>query len=260
MPYLGPDGRIAYPGGVISKGGAIEYFLTGPNVASVRIGTHLSVTRAANQVSGGRSRMRFLSSCGLARDRPPWFPTGQLGLPHGAKTLSVVAVGRTEHPYRSTGARSRSGSRQVLGTTEKPPSGACALTAPSSYKPFRGTTAVRLEPNPDVEGAALTSCLSVDYKVAATTLTTAVLVNAKSPRSAPPTLFGASAVTGRPGFVYREEDTGLHTSMHIAFTARRDGNAWVVVEGGRGFAQRIHALRSLHVARIQFSGSDRSSG
>jgi len=53
--------------------------------------------------------------------------------------------------------------------------------------------------------------------------------------------------------VNREEDTGLHTSTLIAFTARRDGDAWIVVEGGSGLAQRIQALRALRVARIDVS-------
>ena len=262
MPYLAPDGRIAYPGGVISKGGAIEYFLTGPNVASVRIGTHLSVTpRSEPGLPAGDRAVVFYLPAGTPEIDPPWFPTGQLSLPHGAKTLSIVAIGRNGAPIQiNRGAQPFRLPARFWERPEKPPSGACALTAPSSYKPFRGTTAVRLESNADVEGAALTSCLSVDYKVAATTLTAAVLVNARSPKRAPPALFGASPVANQPGVVTREEVTGLHRSTRIAFTARRDGNAWIVVEGGRGLAQRIRALRSLHVARIQVSRRERSSG
>jgi hypothetical protein len=262
MPYLAPEGRIAYPGGVISKGGALEYFLTGPSVASVRIGTHLSVTpRREPGLPAGDRAVVFYLPAGSPEIDPPWFPAEQLSLPHGAKTLSVVAVGRNGAPIPvDQGAQPFRLPARYWERPEKPPSGACTLAAPPSYKAYRGTTPDRLEPNPDVEGAALTSCLSVDYKVAGTTITAAVLVNAKSPKRAPPALFGASPVAGQPGFVNREEDTGLHTSTQIAFTARRDGNAWIVVEGGRGLAQRIQALRFLHVARIEVSASHRSSG
>jgi hypothetical protein len=99
----------------------------------------------------------------------------------------------------------------------------------------------------------------VDYKVAGTTLTAAVLVNAKSPGSAPPGIFGTSPITGQRGLVNREEDAGLHSSTLIAFTARRDGAAWIVVEGGRGLAQRIAALRALRIARIDVGAVSGSS-
>ena len=61
----------------------------------------------------------------------------------------------------------------------------------------------------------------------------------------------------QPGLVNREEQTGLHASTQIAFAARREGNAWIVVEGGRTLAQRHQAPRSLHVARIEVSASHR---
>ncbi len=262
MPYLAPNGRTAYPNGIITKGGALEYFLTGPSVASVRIGAHLIVTpRSEPGLPAGDRAVVFYLPAGSPEIDPPWFPAEQLSLPHGAKTLSVVAVGQNGAPIPvDQGARQFRLPARFWERPEKPPSGACALAAPPSYHAYRGTTAIRLEPESDVEGAALTSCLSVDYNVAGTTLTAAVLVNARSPTSAPPPLFGASPVTGHPGVVNREEDTGLNSGRLIAFTARRDGNAWIVVEGGRGPAQRIKALRSLHVARIEPSTSPRSSG
>jgi hypothetical protein len=262
MPYLAPSGRTAYPNGIIPRGGALEYFLTGPGVASVRIGTRLLITprREAGLPSGDRAVVFYLPA-GSPQIDPPWFPPQQLGLARDAKTLSVVAVGRDGAPIpidrRIQPFRLPA---RYWERPEKPPSGACALAAPSSYRPYRGTTAVRLEPETDVEGAALTSCLSVDYELARTTLTAAVLVNAKSPTSAPPPLFGASPVAGQPGLVNREEDTGLHASTMIALTARREGDARIVVEGGRGLAQRIQAVRALRVTRIEASPARGSSG
>ena len=262
MPYLAPGGRTVYPNGIIPRGGALEYFLTGPRVASVRIGTRLLITprREAGLPSGDRAVVFYLPA-GSPQIDPPWFPPQQLGLTRGAKTLSVVAVGRDGAPIPvDQGIQPFRLPARYWERPEKPPSGACALAAPSSYRAYRGTTAVRLERETDVEGAALSSCLSVDYKVAGTTLTAAVLVNAKSPTSAPPALFGASPVAGQPGLVNREEDTGLHSGTLIAFTARRDGPAWIVVEGGRGLAQRIQAVRALRIARINVSAVSVSSG
>ncbi len=262
MPYLAPGGRTAYPNGIITKGGALEYFLTGPRVAAVRIGTHLVVTpRREPGLPAGDRAVVFYLPAGSPEIDPPWFPAGQLGLPRGAKTLSVVAVGRNGAPIPvNRGAQQFRLPARYWERPQQAPRGACALAAPSSYRAYRGTTAVRLEPETDVEGAALTSCLSVDYKVAGATLTAAVLVNAESPTSAPPALFGASPVAGQPGLVNREEDTGLHSSTLIAFTARRDGDAWIVVEGGRGLAQRIEAVRALRIARIDVSTVRGSSG
>ncbi len=255
MPYLAPSGRTAYPNGIITKGGALEYFLTGPRVAAVRIGTHLLITpRSEPGLPAGDRAVVFYLPAGSPEIDPPWLPAEQLGLTHGAATLSVVAVGRNGTPIPvDQGAKQFRLPARYWEQPQKPPRGACTLAAPSSYRAYRGTTAVRLEPETDVEGAALTSCLSVDYKVAGTTLTAAVLVNARSPTSAPPALFGASPVAGQPGLVNREEDTGLHSSTRIAFTARRDGDAWIVVEGGRGLAQRIEAVHALRIARIVVS-------
>ena len=262
MPYLAPGGRIAYPHGLIPKGGALEYFLTGPSVATVRIGAHLVITpRREPGLPAGDRVVVFYLPAGSPEIDPPWFPTEQLGLARGTRTLSVAAFGRDGAPIPvDQGAQPFRLPARYWERPQKPPSGACALAAPSSYRAYRGTTAVRLEPETGVEGAALASCLSVDYKVAGTTLTAAVLVNAKSPTRAPPALFGASPVAGQPGLVNREEHTGLRSSTLIAFTARRDGDAWIVVEGGRGLAQRIRALRSFHVARIEVSAARGSSG
>jgi hypothetical protein len=255
MPYLQPGGRIAYPNGIITKRGALEYFLTGPSVAAVRIGKHLLITpRSEPGLPAGDRAVVFYLPGGSPEINPPWWPVKQLDLPPGAKTLSVVAVGRGGAPIPvDEGAKSFRLPARYWEKPQNAPRGACALTAPSSYRAYRGTTALRLEPEPDVEGAALTSCLSVDYTVAGTPLTAAVLVNARSPKSPPPTLFGASPVSGQPGLVNREEVTGLQAGTRMAFTARRDGNAWIVVEGGNGLAQRIQAVRALHVARIVVS-------
>jgi hypothetical protein len=256
MPYLAPGGRTAYPNGIVSRGGALEYFLTGPSVASVRIGTHLAITpRSEPGLPAGDRAVVFYLPAGSPEIDPPWLPAQQLGLARGARTLSVVAVGRSGAPIPiDRNARQFRLPARYWERPQTPPAGACALAAPSSYRAYRGTTALRLQAEPDVEGAALTSCLSVDYKVAGTTLTAAVLVDARSPTSAPPALFGASPLAGRPGLVNREEDTGLHSGTLIAFTARRDGHAWIVVEGGHGVAQRIRAVRALRVARIDPGG------
>jgi hypothetical protein len=262
VPYLAPGGRVAYPHGLIPKGGALEYFLTAPNVATVRIGTHLVITpRREPGLPAGDRAVVFYLPAGSPEIDPPWFPAEQPGLPRATRTLSVTAFGRDGAPIPvDQRAQPFRLPARYWERPQKPPWGACTLAAPSSYRAYRGTTAVRLVAEPDVEGAALTSCLSVDYKVAGTTVTAAVLVNAKSPRRAPPALFGASPLAGQPGLVNREEHAGLHSSTLIAFTARRDGDAWIVVEGGRGLAQRIQALRALHVTQIETSPARGPSG
>src|ERR1035437_2664376 len=86
MPYLGP-GRTAYPNGIIPKGGALEYFLTGPSVASVRIGTHLVITpRREPGLPAGDRAVVFYLPAGSPEIDPPWFPPQQLGLPRGTTT------------------------------------------------------------------------------------------------------------------------------------------------------------------------------
>ena len=157
MPYLAPSGRTAYPNGIITKGGALEYFLTGPRVAAVRIGTHLLITpRSEPGLPAGDRAVVFYLPAGSPEIDPPWLPAEQLGLTHGAATLSVVAVGRNGTPIPvDQGAKQFRLPARYWEQPQKPPRGACTLAAPSSYRAYRGTTAVRLEPETDVEGAAL---------------------------------------------------------------------------------------------------------
>jgi hypothetical protein len=135
MPYLAPGDRTAYPKGIITKGGALEYFLTGPRVAAVRIGAHLAVTpRREPGLPAGDRAVVFYLPAGSPEIDPPWFPAGQLGLPRGAKTLSVVAVGRNGAPIPvNRNAQQFRLPARFWEQPEKPPSGACALAAPPGY-------------------------------------------------------------------------------------------------------------------------------
>jgi hypothetical protein len=257
MPFLGPGGWTRYQAGVIPKGGTIEYLLTGPRVASVRIGAHLLVTprREPGLPAGDRAAVFYLPA-GSPQIDPPWAPQGVFGRRGGTKALAVTALGRDGMPIPINS--SAHAFRLPAGFWERPgrePKGACSLRAPQGYRALRGTVAFRLVSQPGVEGAALTSCLSVDYQLAGTTLTAAVLVNARSPRSAPSALFGATPVAGEPGLVNREEGQDPDNSGFLRpFTARRDGAAWIVVQGGDSTGERIRAVRALEITRISDAG------
>ena len=252
MPYLAPGGRTAYPDGIIAKGGALEYFLTGPRVAAVRIGAHLAVTpRREPGLPAGDRAVVFYLPAGSAEIDPPWFPAGQLGLPReyqnslrgrrrpkrGAHTReSRCPAVPSPGPVLGTAREATIGSVRAGGAAQIPrvprDDGSSAGAGDR-----RRRCRAHLLPERGLQG-----CRHDAHSSRARQRQVA--------DEGAPALFGASPLAGQAGLVNREEDTGLHSSSRIAFTARRDGDAWIVVEGGRGLAQRIQAVRALKIARI----------
>jgi hypothetical protein len=68
-----------------------------------------------------------------------------------------------------------------------------------------------------------------------------VLLDARRPGRVLGRIPGAQPVGGRPGTV--DVPRG-------ALAARRIGNAWLVVQGGSGLAQRLQALSALRIGKL----------
>jgi hypothetical protein len=122
------------------------------------------------------------------------------------------------------------------------PRGSCGLGA----RPMPGLTAeggkvlggVRPYPTSlvggQIVGHAFLPCVSVEYHLQGMPLRGLVLLDAAHPCGRVAALPDFEPVSGEPGFV---DEGGL--------TARRDGNAWLVVGQGSGVAQRVELLRRL---------------
>ena len=91
-------------------------------------------------------------------------------------------------------------------------------------------------------GRAFSSCVDVEYYVDRWPLDAAVLLDAARPGSVPASIPGLVPVQGHVGYVNGPGD------FKGGLTATRRGNAWLVVAGGSGLAQRLRLLAHLKVA------------
>jgi len=253
QPLFGHSDFTEYPGGRIPAGGVIEYILTGPGVAAVRVGADMTVAaRSQPGLPAGDRAAVFYLPAGSRAVAPPGFPEGRFGHRAGVQPLTLTPLDSFGRPMAatSTSPTFRLPAR-FWQRPERQPQGSCTLAAPSGFYAQRGTVTYRISPVPGVQGAALLSCLSTDYSINGTTVVAAVLLNARSPASPPPAIFGASPVPGDTGFVNRDYPS---VGSLEPITARRDDNAWLVVQGGRDLAQRLDVLRKLDITHIDLSG------
>jgi hypothetical protein len=123
-----------------------------------------------------------------------------------------------------------------------PPAGPCQLRVAgvSGLTEQWGHIAASVKPYPGkIIGRAFFSCASSEYYLHNWPLETAILLDAQRPGARPAAIPGAHPVRGAPG-VYDAPG-----AFNGELTARRDGNAWIVVAGGSGLAQRLEVLRHL---------------
>jgi hypothetical protein len=76
-------------------------------------------------------------------------------------------------------------------------------------------------------------------------LATGVLLDARRPGRVLGALPGAAPVPGAPGIV---------DFAAASLSARRVGNAWLVVRGGSGTRQRLRVLEALRISRLDLRG------
>lgn len=89
-------------------------------------------------------------------------------------------------------------------------------------------------------GAPLLSCASVEYRLDGWPLLAGLLLNAANPQATPPNLPGMRAIKGRQGVVQAPNAESQEPAV-----ARRAGNAWLIVTGGKGLQQRLTVLEHL---------------
>ena len=94
---------------------------------------------------------------------------------------------------------------------------------------------------PDSVGTLFVSCIDTEYYLHGWGLGAGVLLDARRPGRVLGQIPGAHPVAGHPGTV-NVPNGGL--------TARRVANAWLVVQGGSGLAQRLQALSALRIAKL----------
>ena len=150
QPLFGHGAFAVYPGGRIPAGGVIEYILTGPGVAAVRVGAKVTVTaRSQPGLPAGDRAVVFYLPAGSPAVAPPGVPEGRLGLPSGVQPLTLTALDSFGRPIPAASIAPvfRLPAR-FWQRPERQPQGSCTLAAPSAFYALRGTVVYRINPVP----------------------------------------------------------------------------------------------------------------
>jgi hypothetical protein len=142
----------------------------------------------------------------------------------------------------------------------RPRPGVCELAQrglPALHVQF-GHTVAWIAPVPDALGEVFLSCVDAEYWMDGWPLQAAVLLDGHRPGPVLGPIPGARPVSGHPdmvnlplGRVPLNYDAPISAdSPQFSLTAKRVGNAWLVVQGGSGLAQRVQVLDALRINKL----------
>jgi hypothetical protein len=312
-PLAGGAG-VGFTSAPLPSGDAVDYVLSAPRVAAVRVGTRTIRTRAVATLpaedraavffvpagsppvaippAGARlpyyirvpvmrplPHSRGLKHVGAGhfyRERPILTPRGRgrsvrsrgpaPAIPRPrirtvlVRATPLIPLDREGHaiaytPPRPQRTARRIGAWQVAHPGEHHPGAAATHPLPGACEIAQdglpglraqwGHVLARIEPVTDAEGELFLSCVDTEYFLHGWPLDSAILLDARRPGLTLGPLPGASPVAGHPGVV----NVALG-SLPGDLTARRVGNAWLVVESGASLAQRLRVLDALRIAKL----------
>jgi hypothetical protein len=309
MPLTGGAG-VGFTSSPLPSGDAVDYVLTSPRVAAVRVGDRTIQTRGGtalpsedraavffvpagsppiaippagvrlpyyirvpalrparpSRAAAGHSRSHYIREHRLRlltpRGREVADANGQrlrirTVLIRATPLVALAGDGRElaytpPHPEKSdlvprAWQIARPGERHPGASATHPLPGACLLAAHGLHglRPQWGHVLAAIRPVTDAEGELFLSCVDTEYFLHGWPLDTAILLDARRPGQTLGPLPGAVPVAGRPGFVNLVLGSGPGS-----MTARRTGNAWLVVAGGASLAQRLEVLGALRIAKL----------
>ncbi len=206
------------------------FVLTTPAVASLLVNDSRRVpTSVVPGRAYGLRAARIVLPVHLVRS-----PSGRLGLT-APKEPSLVALAEDGRPIPNAPPSPRRGINLAAD-------GPCTLTAsglPGLARQWSHIAAA-IGPYPEaLTGRAFFSCIDVEYYLRGWPLDAALLLDAAHPGSAPAAIPGLWPVRGHDGVFNGPGD------FKGELTATRFGNAWLVVAGGSGSAQRLQLLSHL---------------
>jgi hypothetical protein len=125
----------------------------------------------------------------------------------------------------------------------RPPPGVCELGQHglSGLTPEWGSTIKSLPIVRDYVGELFVSCVSTEYYLHGWPMAAAVLLDAGHPGAVLGPIPGARQVQAHPNLI---------DFAGASLSARRVGNAWLVVQGGSGTTLRLRVLRALRINKL----------
>jgi len=269
------------------SGDTVGYVLTGPQVAAIRIGTSTILARSQPGLpTGDRIAVFFLP----AKSAPVMVPPAGTPYPYDFRVPSedpyLVHLSKTGHPLppghpplvRATPILALDAAGHVIrygdakpsaqgtvrfwqqhpnrslrahGITGTPAHGACEIAQQGrlNLKALFGRTVDRIVPRSGIDGQAFLSCLDTSYESDRALVRAAVLLDARDPGRTLTPIPGAKPVVGHPGIV--NVPLGM---LPGAITARKERDAWLVIQGGQSESQRLEVLRALRITKIATTG------
>ena len=272
----------------VARGETVAYVLTGPQVWAVRIGSRTIRTISSPALpTGDRAAVFFIPAQGPGLFIPG-LPGPPPGAPHPPPMKNVPALllldrfgrvipikltvppppgpppaGPPTVTWMSPDAVTRwwplpfgtvpYHHRGYHGRT-RPGPGVCELAQhglPALHAQW-GHTVAWISPVHDALGEVFLSCIDAAYYLHGWPFDVAVLLDGHRPGQVLGPIPGAQPVPGQPGIV--DLATGQFPSSrftrNFGVTAKRVGNAWLVVQGGSGLAQRLQVLNALRISKL----------
>jgi len=228
-------------------------YMTTARVAAVRVSPTLTIrTRADPQLPDGyRIAVAIHESITsvLAGQRPQ----RRSSSPNPFAVVPLDGAGRPipSHlapfpPPREPGAFWQAQPTSGVGpqpTLHRPPAGACEIdtSALRGIELFFGSVVQHIRGVPQLTGRTYLSCAETQFGYR-NGVDAAILLDAQHPGSAPAPIPNAAPVPGHPGIV---DEPASDIGTGKALTARRVGNAWLVIETGGTVAYRVNVLGHL---------------
>jgi hypothetical protein len=165
--------------------------------------------------------------------------------PEAITPQSLLAIDAQGHVLRSTHPSAGGPSVRTIWWKRPTalPKGPCQIHAHGipGLLPEWGHVAASIEPYPErIVGRAFYSCIDTEFYLRHWPLDAAILLDAQHPGVTPAAIPGLERLRGAPA-IYNGPGDGFHG----AETAIRKGDAWLIVAGGSGLAQRIDVLEHL---------------
>lgn len=261
----------------------VGWVLTGPAVAAVRVGSQMIQTFSSPQLpAGDRAAVYFLRpSAGqppaalragvhrvgrhgragvtavifagagqTARDKP--IPLDRNGAPIGTALMppsTPVAPG-TFWQAKTAISPNVPTSLPFHGPT-RPRPGVCEMTQHGlpGLTPEWGRTITTISPATNAVGELFLPCVDTEYYLNGTPLNAGVLLDARHPGRTLGSLPGTQPVSG---------DRNVVNVNAAHLSAKRIGNAWLVVKGGYTLTQRLRVLQALQISKIDLQHTTRT--
>jgi hypothetical protein len=255
------------------RGDSVGFVVTGPQVAAVRIGNRTIRTFSSSLLPAGDRAAVFFLAAGAPEPAVGWRPgeplDSRIRVPGpGASTRLTSTPTVALIPLDSAGnvlptTLPTTGNQYLRGWSfwqapsavtpniheapyhgrTRPRAGVCEVAhhgLPGLTAEW-GSTITSITTAKDFVGELFLSCVSTEYYLHGWPMTAAVLLDARHPGAELGPIPGASQVPG---------DRAIVDFPGASLSARRVGNAWLVVQGGSGTTQRTQALQALRIDKL----------